>query len=75
MKFKYVGKLPRKSLDLALHGIVDPSQVMLEGFIFEIPDNKIDIIEAVKINGNYEVYNEPKKVVKPKKEKKEDKED
>ena len=72
MKFKYVGKIPKKDLDLCLHGILDPDEVIMEGLIIEIPDSSKVLIDRIKANGNYEEYIEPKKVSKSKKSKKED---
>lgn len=68
MEFKYIGQLPMKDLDLALHGIVNPNQVIIKGFTFEVPDDEVDLINRLKISGDYQ---EVKKVVKAKKIKKE----
>ena len=75
MKFKYTGDLPIKDVDLVLGGVFKPNQSITKGTIFEVPDNDALLIQRVKLNGNYEVYTEPKKVNKPKKIKKEKKEE
>lgn len=67
MKFKWIGANRVKDLDLVLAGVLKPSDELRKGMIVEIPDSKAQIIERVQLNGNYEVYVEPKKVVKPKK--------
>ena len=71
MKFKYIGDLPIKDVDLVLGGIFTPQQSIVKGTVFEVPDNDTLLIQRVKLNGNYEEL--PKKVVKPKKFKKEKK--
>lgn len=73
MKFKYTGDLPAKCMDLGLNGILEPSEVLVKGKVFEIPDENKVLIERVKVSGNYEVYKEP--VVKRGRPKKEEKED
>ena len=69
MEFKYIGKLPMKDLDLAVHGIIDPSFVILEGFTFEVPDTETALINKLNLNGNYQKV---EKVKKPKRSKKEE---
>ena len=73
MKFKYIGQSGRKNLDLAIYGVVSPAHILITGEIITVPDDHADLIERIKINGNFEEYNEPKKVIKPKKTKKETK--
>jgi len=83
MKIKYIGNRPVKNLDLVFFQILEPTDEIYPGEIIEIPDDKTDLINRMKVNGNYEVYNEPKKTVKPtvkkeskpKKDKKDKKED
>ena len=67
MKFKWIGANRVKDLDLVLAGVLNPNDELKKGMIIDIPDSKAQIIERVQVNGNYEVYVEPKKVVKPKK--------
>ena len=66
MKFIYHG-LPSKSIDLVWAGIFKPTDVMVEGTTFEIPDDNVQLINRVKVNGAFEEYVEPKKAAKPKK--------
>lgn len=73
MKFKWTGQKGIKSLDLVLAGIMKPTEELFTGKIIEIPDSETELIERIKINGNYEVYTEPKKVKLPKKSIKTDK--
>lgn len=69
MKFKYTGHAPIKDVDLVLEGIFKPNQAITPNTVFEIPDNKKDLIKRIKIMGIYEPYFEPKrKVGRPKKE-------
>lgn len=76
MKFKYIGDLPIKDIDLVLAGIFKPNQSIRKGTVFEVPDSNKLLIDRVKINGAYVEYVEPKKQYKPKKyTKKEEKED
>ena len=78
MKFKYIGKLPVKNADLVLAGVFKPIDVIRKGAVFEVPDKNAELIQRLKISGNYVEYKEPipKKVNKPKKDKKkEDKEE
>lgn len=67
MKFKWIGANRVKDLDLVLAGVLKPSDELKKGMIIDVPDSKTQIIERIKVNGNYEVYSEPKKVTKPKK--------
>ena len=69
MKFKWIGGNAYKDIDLVLNGIMKPNQQLFKGQIIEVPDSNKYLINRIKINGNYEVYNEPKKVIKPKKDK------
>ena len=81
MKFKYVGQSGVKDLDLVVFKIKKATAIINNGDIIEIPDSEKELINRIQVNGNYEVYEEPKKVVtpkkesKPKKDKKEEKED
>ena len=68
MKFKYIGQLPIKDGDLVLAKIFKPTDVIKNGTVFEVPDDNALLIQRVKLNGYYEEYSEPKKVIKPKKE-------
>ena len=75
MKFIYHG-LPVKNVDLVWAGIFKPSDIIVEGTVFEIPDDNVELIRRVKVNGCFEEYVEPKKVSKPKfKKKTEEKEE
>lgn len=73
MKFKWVGANSMKDLDLAIYGIMQPNEVLMTGRIIEVPDSKKELIKRLMLNGNYEVYNEPKKFKKTKKETKKEK--
>ena len=76
MKFKYIGQAGFKDLDLTIAGIFEPSDVLIPDTIFEIPDDNVDLIQRVKLNGNYQIVNEkPKFLKKVKKEKKKEEED
>ena len=78
MKFKYIGDLPIKNVDLVLAGVFKPIDVIRKGVVFEVPDENIGLIQRLKLSGNYEEYvpPAPKKISKSKKEKKkEDKEE
>lgn len=76
MKFKWNGGNGFKDLDLALAGVMTPDEQLYKGKIIEIDDSNTELIERIKINGNYEVYTEPRKVGRPpKKEKKEKQEE
>lgn len=76
MKFKWIGGNGFKDIDLVLAGIKKQNQQLYTGMIIEVPDDEEHLIQRLQVNGNYEVYNEPKKVSKPvKKLKKETKED
>lgn len=75
MKFKWIGGNGYKDIDLVLHKIMKPTDQLYKGKIINIPNSNKELIERIKINGNYEVYNEPKKFVKPKKDKEEEKEE
>ena len=72
MRFKYIGNLPIKDVDLVLAGIFTPNQSITKGTEFEVPDKDTLLIQRVKLNGNYEEL--PKKVIKPKKQYKKKKE-
>ena len=75
MKFKFIGQSGTKDLDLVIYNIKSPRDVLINGDIIEIPDGLSQLIQRIKINGNYEEYTEPKFVKKPQKDKKEKKED
>ena len=76
MKFKWVGLPNVKSLDLVYNEIMEPQDTLNPGDIIEIPDDNKELIQKLKANFNYEVYIEPKKAGRPKKnEKKEEKEE
>lgn len=75
MKFKYIGDLPVKNADLVLAGVFKPNEAICKGATFEIPDENVELIQRMKISGNYTEYYEPKKIGRPKKEEKEEKED
>lgn len=75
MKFKYIGELPIKDVDLVLAGIFQPNQSLYKGTIFEVPDDNFMLIERIKLGGVYEEYTEPKKSIFKKKSKKDEKED
>ncbi len=68
MKFKYIGDLPIKNVDLVVAGIFKPNDVITKNTIIDIPDDNQLLIQRMRINGNYVECNEPKKVGKPKKE-------
>jgi len=75
MKFKWIGGNGHKDLDLVLSKVMSPQDILTNGRIIEIPDSETELIQRVQINGNYEVYVEPKKVGRPpKKEKQKNKE-
>lgn len=61
MKFKWIGGNGFKSIDLVLYKIMAPNEQLYTGKIIEVPDDLTVLIERIKINGNFEVYNEPKK--------------
>ncbi len=75
MKFKWIGGNGFKDLDLVLYKILTPSDELFTGRIIEIPDTQTQLINRIRLNGNYEEYIEPKKVIKPRKSKKKDKEE
>ena len=76
MKFKWIGANHMKDIDLVLYKIMTPQEELMTGKIIEVPDKEKALIRRIKINGNYEVYVEPKKYIKPtKKDKKEEKEE
>ena len=75
MKFKYIGQSRVKDLDLVLAKIMKPTDVLIKGMIITVPDSETQLIKRLQINGNYEVYNEPKKFKKPFKKDKETKEE
>lgn len=73
MKFKYVGDLPIKDVDLVLGGVFKANQRIIKGTIFEVPDANKALIAKVKLNGVYEEVVETKKSsFTKKKDKKED---
>ena len=74
MKFKYIGDLPIKDVDLVLAGIFKPNQSIIKGTVFEVPDNDSLLIQRVKLNGNYQEMSNKVIIGKPKK-KEEEKED
>ncbi len=69
MKFIYHGQ-PVKNVDLVWAGIFEPSDIIVDGTVFEIPDDNKALIERVQVNGCFEEYVEPKKATKPKSKKK-----
>lgn len=71
MKFKWIGGNGFKDIDLVLAGIKKQDQQLYTGMVIDVPDEEARLIRRLKVNGNYEVYNEPKKVKKPLKFKKE----
>ena len=75
MKFIYNGQLPIKDGDLVLAKIFKPSDVITNGTVFEVPDDNALLIHRLSLNGYYSEYAEPKKVGRPKKDNKEEKED
>ncbi|MBO6273024.1 hypothetical protein J6O48_09650 [bacterium] len=75
MKFKYIGQSRVKDLDLVLAKIMKPTDVLINGMIITVPDSETQLIKRLEINGNFEVYNEPKKFKKPIKDNKTEKED
>ena len=75
MKFKYRGQSRVKDLDLVLAKVMKPTDVLINGMIITVPDSDPQLIKRLQINGNYEVYNEPKKFKKPLKDKETEKED
>ena len=44
MKIIYTGQLPIKNADLTRAGIFKPSDYIRKGTVFEIPDEKIELI-------------------------------
>ena len=70
MKFKYTGDAPIKDVDLTLAGIFKPSEPIVKGRIFEVPDENKKLIKRVKLSSCYEPYIEPIKKVKGKSQKK-----
>lgn len=70
MKFKYIGDLPIKDVDLVLAGIFKPNDSIVKGTVFEVPDEDTVLINRVQLGGVYEEYVEPKKPSKPKFKKK-----
>ncbi len=75
MKFKYIGQSRVKDLDLVLAKIMKPTDVLINGMIISIPDSEAQLIKRLEINGNYQVYNEPKKFKRQKEDKETKKED
>lgn len=69
MKFKYVGELPIKDMDLVLAKIFTPHQRIIKGTVFEVPDKDVVLIQRVKLNGYYEEVPEKKAVSAKKKQK------
>jgi len=74
MKFKYTGHAPIKDVDLVLAGVFKPSEPIVPGRVFEVPDNNPNLIKIIKRMGIYEEYHEPikRKVGRPKKKDKEE---
>lgn len=64
--------MPIKDVDLVLGGVLKPGEPIVEGKVFEVPDDNKLLLQRVKVNGVYEPYTEPKKVGRPKKSKKKD---
>ena len=79
MKFKWIGGNGFKDLDLVLYKIMTPDDILVKGRVIYIPDDNNELIERIKISGNYVVYVEPpkpkKKKHKPKKDKKQEEEE
>lgn len=75
MKFIYKGHAPIKDVDLTIAGIFKPEDVIVNGTVFEIPDENKLLIQRVEVQGIYELYSESKKVKIPKKDKAELKEE
>lgn len=76
MKFQWIGGNGFKDLDLAIAGIMKPNEQLFKGRVIEVDDSNTELIERIKVNGNYKVYVEPKKVGRPpKKDKKKEKEE
>ena len=76
MKFQWIGGNGFKDLDLALAGVMKPDEQLFRGRVIEVDDSNTELIERLKVNGNYKVYVEPKKVGRPpKKDKKKEKEE
>lgn len=73
MKVRWNGGNGFKDLDLVLYGIMKPTDELNTGKIIEIPDAETELINRIKINGNYEVL--PNKVSKPKKNSKKEKQE
>lgn len=63
MKFKYIGQLPIKNADLVLAGIFKSNEVIMNGTIFEVPNDNPLLIQRLKSGGNYVEYHEPKKML------------
>ncbi len=70
MKFIYTGDAPIKDVDLVLAGIFKPSEPIIKGRVFEVPDNDETLLKRVKLSGCYEPYIEPVRKVKVKSQKK-----
>lgn len=68
MKFKYIGQLPIKNADLVLAGIFKSNEVLLNGTVFEVPNDNTLLIQRLRCGGNYVEYHEPKSFIKSKKE-------
>jgi len=75
MKFKYTGQLPIKDGDLVLGKVFKANEVITKGTVFEIPNDNTLLIQRVKMSGIYEEFVEPKKIIRPKKEIKKDKDE
>lgn len=71
MKFIYTGDAPIKDVDLVLAGVFKPSEPIIKGRIFEIPDEDKRLLKRVELSGCYEPYIEPIKVKSQKKKKEE----
>lgn len=79
MKFEWIGGNGFKDLDLVIAGTMKPDEQLFKGRVIEVDDSNTELIERIKVNGNYKVYSEPKKVGRPpktdKNKEKEEKED
>ena len=75
MKFKWIGENAYKDIDLVLNKVMTPQQLLFKGSIVDIPDDNVELIQRIKLNAKYEVYEEPKRRFKPKKEIKEETEE
>lgn len=75
MKFKYIGSLPIKDSDLVIGKVFKPTDIIVKGTVFEVPDDNKLLIQRVKLSGCYEEYVAPKVTKSFKKYKKTDKEE